>query len=192
VGLYDGLTVFDVTDAPAEIAATSFITTYLQGTSDVFVSGSYAYVTSRDNNRLVVYDVSDPRHPTPVSYTAESLIEPVRVHVSEIYAYVVAEGANSVVVFDISNPAQIAYVGQVATVLTHPRSLYVSGDRAYVAYAGDADTNEHCGLAVLDISDPADLAVLNVIDMSDWLKLVKGGTVQARRCHRQRRARLRR
>jgi hypothetical protein len=167
-GRYDGLTVFDVTDAPAEIAATSFVTTYLEGTSDVFVVDSYAYVTSRDNHRLVVFDVSDPRSPTAVSYTEASLVQPVRVHVSGIYAYVVAEGANAVVVYDVSNPAQIAYLGQVTTSLTHPRSLYVSGDRAYVAYAGDAITNVNCGLAVLDISDPTGIAVLNVIDMSDW------------------------
>jgi len=168
-GRYDGLTVFDVTDAPAEIAATGFITTYLQGTSDVFVVDNYAYVTSRNNNRLVVFDVSDPRDPTPVSYTEESLVEPVRVYVSGIYAYVVAEGANRVVVFDVSNPAQISYLGQVTTSLTHPRSLYVSGDRAYAAYAGNAGTSERCGLAVLDISDPAAVTVLNVIDMSNWL-----------------------
>jgi hypothetical protein len=169
-GGYDGLTIFDVSDAPAEIAATSFVTTYLEGTSDVFVVDSYAYVTSRDNSRLVVFDVSDPRDPTPVSYTEESLFAPVRVHVSGIYAYVVDEGADTVAIFDVSNPAQIAYQGQITTDLTHPRSIYVSGDRAYVAYAGDDVTGEHCGLAVLDISDPADIPVPNVIDMSDWLK----------------------
>jgi hypothetical protein len=177
-GLYDGLTVFDVTDAPAEIAATSFVTTYLEGTSDVFVSGDLAFVTSRDNNRLVVFDVSDPRQPTAVSYTEESLSEPVRVHVSGIHAYVVAEGAKALVVYDISNPAQIAYTGQITTGLSHPRSLYVSGDRAYVAYAGDDITSEQCGLAVLDISDPTNIAVLNVIDMSDWLMWVDVGTVE--------------
>jgi hypothetical protein len=177
-GLYDGLTVFDVTDAPAELAATSFISTYLQGTSDVFVSGSYAYLTSRDNNRLVVFDVSNPGDIVPVSYTEESLVEPVKVHVSGIYAYVVAEGADTLVAFDVSNPAQIAVVGQVTTTLKHPRSLYVSADRAYLVYAGDTGTGEQCGLAVLDISDPLNMAVLNVIDMSDWLKWIKKGTVE--------------
>jgi len=177
-GRYDGLTIFDVTDAPAEIAATSFVTTYLQGTNDVFVLDGYAYVASRGNNRLVIYDVSDPEHPEPVAYTEESLVEPVRVHVSGIYAYVVAEGANAVVVYDVSNPAQVTFVEQITTSLTHPRSLYVSGDRVYVAYAGDDITSEHCGLAVLDISDPTDIAVLNVVDMSDWLQLQKGGTVE--------------
>ncbi len=163
-----GLTTFDVTDAPAEMAATSFITTYLQGTSDVFVVDNYAYVTSRDNNRLVVFDVSDPRHPAAVGYTEAALSAPVRVQVSGIYAYVVAEGTNTLDVFDISNPAQIAPVAQVSTGLTHPRALHLSGDRAYVAYAGDEGTNQNCGLAVLDLSDPAGIAVLNVIDMSAW------------------------
>ena len=167
-GNYDGLTIFDVTDAPAEIAATSFITTYLQGTSDVFVVDNHAYVTSRLNSRLVVFDVSDPRQPLPVSYTEEALSQPVRVYISGIHAYVVDEGANAVVVYDVSNPAQIVHLGQFTTDLSHPRSIYVSGDRAYVAYAGDAATSEHCGLTVLDISDPADIVELNMIDMSNW------------------------
>jgi len=165
----DGLTIFDVTDAPAELAATSFITTYLEGTSDVFVVDNYAYVTSQTNNRLVVFDVSDARNPQPVGYAEGPLTKPVRVHVSGIYAYVVAEGANAIVVYDVSDPAQLVYLGQVTTDLTRPRSIYVSGDRAYVAYAGDEFTSENCGLALLDLSDPAGIAVLNVIDMSDWL-----------------------
>ena len=172
-GRYDGLTIFDVTDAPAEIAATSFVTTHLEGTSDVFVLDSYAYVTSRDNNRLVVFDVSDPGQPTAVSYTGQALSQPVRVTVSGIYAYIVAEGANAVVVYDVSNPAQIAFLGQVTTAgtqLTHPRSIHVSGDRAYVAFAGDEGTGANGGLAVLDISDPAQATVLNVIGMSDSLR----------------------
>jgi hypothetical protein len=170
-----GLTIFDVTEAPAETAATSFVTTYLQGPSDVFVSGNYAYVTSRHNHRLVVFDVSDPRDPLPVSYTDQSLNAPVQVHVSGIYAYVVAEGTDTLEVFDISNPAQIGHVEQVWTGLTHPRALYASGDRAYLAYAGDNTSSEHCGLAVLDISDPAEIVVLNVIDMSDWLRAGASG-----------------
>jgi hypothetical protein len=178
-GLYDGLTIFDITDAPAEIAATSFVSTYLQGTSDVVVADGYAYVTSRDNNRLVLFDVSDPRQPTAVSYTEASLSEPVRVHVSGIYAYVVAEGTHALVVYDVSNPAQIVYAGQITTGLSHPRSLHVSGDRAYLAYAGDDVTGEQCGLAILDISDPTHIAALNVIDMSDWLMWKRGGTVEA-------------
>jgi len=173
---YDGLTLFDITDLPTELAATNFITTYLQGTSDVFVSGSYAYVTSRDNNRLVVFDVSDPDTIVPMGYTEEALIEPVRVHVSGLYAYVIGEGADSLVVFDVSDPAQITYEGQVMTGLIQPRSLYISGDRAYVAYAGD-ETSMDCGLAVLDISDPTNVAVVNALDMSDMLKWINIGSV---------------
>jgi hypothetical protein len=174
---FDGLAIFDVTE-PWSIVATSFITTHLQGTSDVFVSGSYAHVTSEANNRLVVFDVSDPHAPTPVSYT-EVLSAPVQVHVSGIYAYVVARDSNELVVFDVSDPTQIVKVGQVAPDLAQARSVYVSGDRAYVAYAGAAPEGEQCGLAVLDISDPASIAELNVIDMSDWLMWIAGGTVQS-------------
>jgi hypothetical protein len=175
-GGYDGLAVFDVTGRT--IFATDFITTYLDGTSDVFVSGSFSYVTSRDNNRLVVFDVSDPTAVLPVSYTAEQLSAPVRVQVNGIYAYVVSRDNDRVVVYDVSSPGQIVYVGEVETTLVQPRSIYVRGNRAYVTYAGAPVTGSQCGLVVLDISDPAGIAVINVIDMSDWLKWVKGGTVE--------------
>jgi hypothetical protein len=172
----DGLAVFDVTE-PWTIVATSFITTYLDGTSDVFVSGNYAYVTSRDNDRLVVFDVSDPQDVVPVGYTTQSLAAPVGVHVSGIYAYVVSRDNDLVVVYNVSDPAQIEYVAEL-TALVSPRSIYVSGGRAYVAYAGEPGTGEQCGMAVLNISDPKAVGVVNTIDMTTWLMWVKGGTVE--------------
>jgi hypothetical protein len=170
-----GLAIFDISD-PKHIRLTGFTDTSLDGPTDVFVAGSYAYVTSADNNRLVVFDVSDPRVITPKGYTSDSLVAPVQVHVSGNYAYVTSQANDRLVIFDVSNPAQIAKEGQVATGLIGPRSVYVSGDRAYVAYAGEETTAQGCGLAVLDVSDPAGIAVLNVIDMSDWLKWVNDGT----------------
>jgi hypothetical protein len=168
-GGYDGLVTFDVTDAPSELKATGFITSSLQGTSDVFVSGAYAYVTSEYNNRLVIFDVSDPRNITLAGYTSASLLAPVQVAISGMYAYVLSRDTNAVVVFDISDPSSILKVGQVETSLTRPRSIYVSGDRTYIAYEGAADTGEQCGLAVLDVSIPTNIQALNIIDMSDWL-----------------------
>ncbi len=180
---YDGLAVVDLTDLPAEMVTTSYITTDLQLTSDVFVSGGLAYVTSRDNpqdgnGRLVVFDVSNPQNIRSLSYTQEPLIEPVKVHVDGIYAFVVDKGLDSLVIFNISDPAQITFQSEVTTTLINPISLYVSGDRAYIAYTGDAVTGDHCGLAVLDISDPTAVSVLNELDMSDVLKWIKTGTVE--------------
>jgi hypothetical protein len=169
-GLYSGLSVFDVTD-PTAIVATDFISSSLQGTSDVFVSDTYAYVTSEQDNQLIVFDISNPSAVSMAGYTSESLLAPIQVYISGIYAYVLSRDTNAVVIFDISDPTQIVQVGQVGqaeTGLIRPRSIYVSGDRAYVAYQGDAVTGLQCGLAVLDVSDPANIAVLNVIDMSDW------------------------
>ncbi|MGD8491084.1 MAG: hypothetical protein PVI68_18890, partial [Anaerolineae bacterium] len=59
-GASDGLAIFDISD-PQHIRLRDLATTYLSGATDVFVAGNHAYVTSGANNRLVIFDISDPR-----------------------------------------------------------------------------------------------------------------------------------
>jgi hypothetical protein len=168
-GSRDGLAIFDISD-PTNIAASDFITTNLAATSDVYVSGQYAYVTSHGNNRLAIFDVSDPRRIVAQGTTSYALDAPTAVHVRGRYAYVVAENSNNLVIFDVSDPNNITFVDESLTSptsLTRPRSVFLSGDYAYVAFAGEPLTASQCGLAVFDVSDPAAIAVLSVIDMSD-------------------------
>jgi len=167
-GRSDGLAVFDVSD-PRNILAKGFINTNLDGTSDVYVAGKYAYVTSRNNNRLAVFDISDPDDIVPRGFASDFLSSPVAVHVRGAYAYVLGEGSNNLVVFNVSDPDNITYLEQASSSLTQPRSVFVSGDYAYVAFAGDPATSANCGLATFDISDPANIQVLKVIDMSGSL-----------------------
>lgn len=164
----DRLAIFNVAD-PANMIPTTFVTDTLDGPSDVYVSGGYAYVTSRNNNRLVAFDLhpnarSWPKH---VGDTAQWLDGPVAVHVRNNHAFVLSTNSNSLVAFDISDKAHITATGRISTTLTRPQSLYVSGEYAYVAFEGDFVTSDNCGLAVFDISDPAQMKVLEVIDMSD-------------------------
>ncbi len=164
-GADDGLAIFDVTD-PGEISPKGFTSANLDGTSDVYVVGNTAYVTSQNNDRLAIFDVSDPDDIIPRGYASGPLNAPVAVQVRGSYAYVLGSSSNNLVVFNISNPDTITYVGEQSTTLTRPQSLFVSGDHAYVAYAGDEGTANNSGLAVFDISDPANIDVLSVIDMS--------------------------
>jgi hypothetical protein len=173
----DGLAVFEIAD-PQEVLSTGFISVTLDGTSDVYVAGDFAYVTSMNNDQLAVFDVSKPDSIAVKGAISDSLDAPVGVHVRDGYAYVIGKNSNNLVSFDVSDPDNITYVGQASAELTHPRSLYISGDYAYVAFAGDDTTNSSCGLAILDISDPADISILTQIDMSDWLMWVKKGTVE--------------
>jgi hypothetical protein len=165
-GLNDGLAIFDVSD-PAEPLNRDFADTYLDGTSDVFVAGDYAYATSQKNNRLVSFDISDPDNIVAKGYVSDFLVAPSAVHVRGSYAYVLGGGSDNLVIYDIRDPNSMAYVDQSSTDLHQPRSLYLAGDVVYVAFAGDPGTDALSGLAAFDVSDPADIQVLSVIDMSD-------------------------
>jgi hypothetical protein len=163
----DGLTVFDVSD-PRHIRLTDFTSTYLQGTTDVVVAGSYAYVTSGSNNRLAIFDISDPRPGKieALGFATGSFVGPRAVFVSGQYAYVVAESSNDLVVFDVSDPNNIVTVGSIGTNLSAPRDVFVAGDLAYVASSG----NDR--LAIFDISDPANIVARGFADTGDGSKPV--------------------
>jgi hypothetical protein len=164
-GLDDGLRIFDVSD-PAQPLNRGSIDTYLEGTNDVYVTGDHAYVTSEKNDRLVIFNISDSNNIVAKDYTSETLTAPSAVHVRDSFAYVLGGGSDNLVIFDIRDPNNIVFLGQGSTTLHQPKSLHLSGDIAYVAFAGDAGTNANSGLAVFDISNPANIQVLSVIDMS--------------------------
>jgi len=112
-------------------------------TSDIKISGSYAYVTS-DNGGLVIVDISDPAAPTLAgSYDTGYALG---VAVSSNYAYV-ADDENGLVIIDISNPAAPTLAGSYDTA-GYAKGVAVSGNYAYVA-------DHHNGLVIIDISNPA-------------------------------------
>jgi hypothetical protein len=154
-GTMDGLAILDVSD-PTQIRLCDFTSTNLLGPSDVFVAGSHAYVTSAANNRLAVFDISDPR---PGQIKARGiatgpLYSPRAVFVSGPYAYVVADGSDNLVIFDISDPNNIVTVGSTSTNLANPLDVFVAGDLAYVASSGNNR------LVVFDVSDPVNIVAL--------------------------------
>ncbi|UCG23275.1 MAG: tail fiber domain-containing protein [Chloroflexota bacterium] len=165
-GLHDGLAIFDVSD-PTEPLNRDFADANLEGTSDVFVAGDYAYVASQDNDRLVSFDISDPDNIVAKGYVSDFLVAPTAVQVRGNYAYVLGGGSHNLIAYDIRVPDSMAYVGQASTSLRQPESFYLAGDDAYVAFAGEPGTGAHSGLVVFDVSDPAAIQVLSVIDMSD-------------------------
>jgi hypothetical protein len=154
-GTMDGLAILDVSD-PTQIRLCDFTSTNLLGPSDVFVAGSHAYVTSEANNRLAVFDISDPR-PGQIKARGTAtgpLYGPQAVFVSGPYAYVVADGSDNLVIFDISDPNNIVTVGSTGTNLANPLDVFVAGDLAYVASSGNNR------LVVFDVSDPANIVAL--------------------------------
>ena len=158
-GAKDGLAVFDISD-PRHIRLTDFASTNLQGTTDVFVAGNYAYVTSGSNNRLVIFDISDPRagQIQAKGFITGPFDRPRAVYVSGQYAYIVAENSNELVILDISDPNNIGIMGSISTNLSAPRDIFVANDLAYVTSSG----NDR--LAIFDVSDPANIVALGFAD----------------------------
>jgi hypothetical protein len=165
----DGLSIFEIAD-PHQVLNVGYITGTLDGTSDVFVHGSYAYITSQNNDQLAIFDVSNPTNIQVRGTSSDTLDRPVGVHVRDSFAYVINEGStgssNDLVIFDISNPENIVPVGQVSTSLVRPQSMYVSGELVYVVYNGNSVDGANSGLAIFDVSDPENIGVHSTINMT--------------------------
>jgi hypothetical protein len=113
-------------------------------TSEIFVSGSYVYVTY-DDGGLSIIDVSTPSAPTQAgsyetSYTTRG------VFVFDSCAYV-ADGSVGLRIIDVSIPSTPTQVGLYET-LGPANGVFVSGKYAYVA-------GFSLGLSILDVSNPS-------------------------------------
>jgi hypothetical protein len=120
----------------------------LSNPQSVAVSGNYAYVASKGNSSLVVFNISNPSSPTKVGSSTNGLCWPISVAVSGNYAYVIDNCGRNLIVFDISIPSSPTKVGSSSTGLSDPHSVTASGNYAYIAdYAN--------GLVVFDVSTPS-------------------------------------
>ncbi|MGC4103823.1 tail fiber domain-containing protein [Ferruginibacter sp.] len=90
----------------ADLTVRSFTNAMLDEPQAVFVQGNYAYVASLLNNRLCVFDISNPDNIAFVSYiTTES---PFSVTIDGNYAYVLSNSSR-ISKYDISDPANMVY-----------------------------------------------------------------------------------
>jgi hypothetical protein len=153
-----GLTVVDISNPanPKRIGRNSMVN-FSSGVR-ISVSGRHAYVVDHGDG-LQVFDVSDPTNPKRVA-TYETALSFGDVTVSGHYAYV-AESVHAepyrglLHVIDISNPTNPQPVGETQPIGYSP-NLAVSGHYAYVT-GWD-------GLEVIDVSDPANLRRVAVLD----------------------------
>ncbi len=158
-----GGTDFQVVDVsnPASPSAAGSLS--LDGTlSNIFVSGSYAYVTSNSNSsEQMIVDISYPNAPTLVgTYNDSGNENATGVFVSGSYAYVTLDGGSEFVVVNISNPAAPSYAGGVS-LPSAARAVYVSGTYAYV---GTDDNSEE--LVVVNVSNPASPSQVASLNLS--------------------------
>ncbi len=138
----EGLKIIDISDP---------INPTLEGTyatggysSEVYVSGKFAYVTTASTNDLRIVDISNPSSPSfEGTYAMPDSAHGV--YVSGKYAYVAVESAGMLII-DVSDPSNPS-LEQTFSTSGEAWDIYVSGNYAYVA-----DGNS--GLQVIDISDP--------------------------------------
>jgi hypothetical protein len=125
----------------------------LQGGYDVAVAGSYAYLLSEWDLRVL--DVSNPLEPVEVGGLALAGLYGVpRVHVSGSHAFVCGSGELDIV--DVTDPAAPSLVTRFDT----PGGAFaatVSGTTAYVADGAS-------GLQVIDVSNPSLPVILGTAD----------------------------
>ena len=139
----------------------------LSGPGGVFVSGTYAYITtsvkyedgtSYGADGLEVVDVSNPAVPvhsgsiSPGNWDEDPLhywSSPSDVFVSGNSAYVI--GDSSFVIIDISNPTNLVIKGVLRP--RYPRGIYVSDNYAYLAKVKETHSPANT-LEIIDVSNP--------------------------------------
>lgn len=153
---FGGLEIVDVSDPTNPVHKGKFD---VPTSTDIYVSGNYAYLTCIGGHALVIIDISDPAAPVYKGGIADGnggahLFWPTSVYVSGNYAYVTSADDNALNIVDVSNPAApvlkgIITHGEGGALLATPYSVYVSGNYAYVA-SGSSNS-----LEIIDVSNPA-------------------------------------
>jgi hypothetical protein len=138
----NGLEVVDVSDSsnPALVGQTSGIYT-----SDVQVSGAYAYEANDDDRALWVFDISDPTTPfLAAEVSGQGIVDSLDVEGTRAY---LPDAVFGLLVMDISTPTAPALVSTTSTG-ARPMGIDVEGSLAAV-------TTNFAQVRTFDVSDPA-------------------------------------
>jgi hypothetical protein len=123
----------------------------------VVVSGSYAYVSTRDES-LQVVSISDPAHPRRVGGADDAPNSSWDLDVVEPYAYV-ADGWHGLYVINVSVPSRPRAVASVDT--DNAIGIAVAGSYAYITDGGS-------GLRIIDVSVPTRPRLVGSRDTPGW------------------------
>jgi hypothetical protein len=133
-----GFTIFDLRDPQKPILVANLGASYAQ---QVEVQGHRAFVYGEEGDRVAVYDISSPTHPIRLA-----LLNEVRRPLT-VAGNIGFSAYRGLRVYDITDPVQTSRIG-IYPLGCDPWQVAVSGNTAFVA-------NGDLGLALLDISDPA-------------------------------------
>jgi hypothetical protein len=125
------------------------------GPEAVAISGSHAYVLSSQDNKMMIYDLSDPASPVPGD-TLTAGNHPRSLAFSGSHAYMVNDISSTMTVYDLSDPAS-PVPGVTVPTGSYPVAVVVSASHAYVVNYFDNT------LSVFDLSDPSSPAPVNTV-----------------------------
>jgi len=158
----DSLQVLDISN-PTTPVLKSILNNGTDGASinnpqSIYVSGNYAYITSRGDHSIEIIDISNVESPKHVSFIKDgdngaSLYVPISAVISGNYLYVVLFNGSALEVLDISNPSLPIHKATLPNRITsasinYATNIFVSGNYAYITSSID-DTFE-----VINISNP--------------------------------------
>ena len=134
---------------------------FLQG---IALQGPYAYCINLDDQRFMVFDISDPETPREIG-SCNVPDRPWNVTVRGGYAFVADHYEGGLRIIDVSNPAAPFEIGHYPPTPPvsgyYARDVAVSGNYAYVAASS-------YGLSIIDISDPSSPSEVGFYDTAGY------------------------
>ncbi len=151
-----GLIIFDV-KSPANPTQVGVFKTSASAL-DVHVINKYAYVTTSEG--LEIVDVSSPSAPVRAGWVKIN-DAPTSAQYSGGHVYILY--SHGMAIIDVSEPAKAKVVGTYSMAKGPSRHLSVLGRHAYIA-------DDHGGLQIVDISDPAKPVLFKTVASTNaWL-----------------------
>ncbi|MHC1781660.1 MAG: LVIVD repeat-containing protein [Anaerolineaceae bacterium] len=162
--MYGGLNIFDISD-PANIKTVSSIAPEIAGCNGITLDGDIAYMACNASGLFIV-DITDPQKPAILYQNTKGTGAVFSIAKAGDFVYMTNATAQGLDIYNVVDPANPAHEGVFSTG-DIPDPLAEGGQFSSVRVCG----NNLClggdpqGLAVLDISDPADPSYLGSLGM---------------------------
>ncbi len=141
----EGIIVVDISD-PLSPVLVGQLDAELGEDSKIFVSGDYAYLTSKEEG-LIVVDISDKTSPelTSTFYNGNEFSD---IWIKEEYALISDKTGNELLIVDVSDKENLTKIA--STEILSPGSVTVSGNFVYVT----STKWPEFGIQIVDITNP--------------------------------------
>ncbi len=155
----DVLAIIDISNPLSPVYAGHYDGPLSQNVEDVYVEGNYAYTTNRNNDRLQIFDISNPASISLVSSIYPGENDPQGIVKSGNYVYITSALSGRLRTIDVSNPAS-PVIGSGLN-LGGAYEIALDGDRLYTTLSSGR-------MNIIDISTPATPSVISTFQDSAY------------------------